>query len=183
MTGNTTVEDPNICISMKNATARWVMPTNDDAAHSSKSNRNGATKTNKTNETSFQNLTSRYTATLDNLNIEFPTGKLIGIIGSVGSGKSSLLQAILRELPLESGSINISGSISYASQEPWIFAASVRQNILFGQEYDQERYNAVVRTCALRKDFEQLENGDRTIIGERGASLSGGQKARIKYIH
>lgn len=86
----------------------------------------------------------------------------------------------MRELPLESGSISINGSVSYASQEPWVFAGTVRQNILFGEEYDKERYEAVVKTCALLKDFDQLENGDRTVIGERGASLSGGQKARIK---
>lgn len=107
---------------------------------------------------------------------------LTGVIGPVGAGKTSFLQALLRELPLESGSISINGSLSYASQEPWVFAGSVRQNILFGEEFDRERYDAVVKTCALVKDFEQLENGDRTIIGERGASLSGGQKARVKYV-
>lgn len=78
--------------------------------------------------------------------------------------------------------IKINGSIAYANQEPWIFAASVRQNILFGEKFDQESYDAVVKTCALLKDFEQFENGDHTIIGDRGASLSGGQKARVKYV-
>lgn len=62
----------------------------------------------------------------------------------------------------------------------WIFAGTVRQNILFGEEYDEDRYNAVVKSCALLQDFIQLEDGDKTLIGERGASLSGGQKARIK---
>lgn len=117
--------------------------------------------------------------TLDNMNIDFPKGKLIGIIGPVGAGKSSLLQLLLHELPLQSGTINISGTTSYASQEPWVFAASVRQNILFGENYDSDRYNKVVKCCALQSDFEQFENGDRTIIGEKG-TLSGGQKARIK---
>lgn len=118
--------------------------------------------------------------TLNNIDVDFPKGKLIGIVGPVGSGKSSFLQALLRELPLETGLISVNGSISYACQEPWVFAGSVRQNILFGQEMERDRYDAVIRTCALLKDFDQLENGDRTIIGERGASLSGGQKARIK---
>lgn len=120
------------------------------------------------------------TATLNNVNVNFKKGKLIGIVGPVGSGKTSLLQALMRELPLESGSISVNGSIAYAAQEPWVFAGSVRQNILFGLDMDRERYDAVVRSCALLKDFEQFEFGDRTIIGERGASLSGGQKARIK---
>lgn len=119
-------------------------------------------------------------ATLDNFSAELRRGKLIGIVGPVGAGKSSLLQAILRELPIKSGSIQVNGTISYASQEPWIFAGTVRQNILFGREYEKERYNAVVKACALATDFEQLLDGDRTVVGERGVSLSGGQKARIK---
>ena len=119
--------------------------------------------------------------TLSNINVDFPKGKLIGVIGPVGAGKSSFLQALLRELPFEVGSMVINGSISYASQEPWVFAGSIRQNILFGEDYDRDRYDAVIKTCALVKDFEQFENGDRTIVGDRGASLSGGQKARLKY--
>lgn len=91
------------------------------------------------------------------------------------------MQALLYELPLESGSISINGSISYVSQEPWIFAATARQNILFGQNMDQNRYDAVVHCTDLLKDFEQFSEGDMTMIGESG-SLSGGQKARIKYV-
>lgn len=97
-----------------------------------------------------------------------------------GAGKSSLLQAILGELPLESGTVSTNGKVSYAAQEPWVFAESARQNILFGQEMDRHRYDDVVKVCALVKDFEQFEFGDRTIIGEKGTSLSGGQKARVK---
>lgn len=161
---------------MRNVTARWTMPSTDNLEKPSKKK---GTFENGIKSQDFQSSTP----TLDNLNIEFPKGKLIGVIGPVGAGKSSLLQALLRELCLDSGSIHIDGSISYASQEPWVFAASVRQNILFGQKYDRDRYNAVVKTCALIRDFEQFENGDLTIVGERGTSLSGGQKARIKYVN
>lgn len=118
--------------------------------------------------------------TLNDVTLSIPAGKLIGIVGPIGSGKSSLLQALLRELPIESGTLDISGSISYACQEPWVFAGSVRQNILFGEEFSRFRYDSVVKACALEKDFEQFEYEDRTMVGERGASLSGGQKARIK---
>lgn len=83
------------------------------------------------------------------------------------------------ELDVINGSIELNGIISYASQEPWVFAATVRQNILFGADYDKDRYNDVVKVCALEKDFTQFPDGDRTIVGDRGASLSGGQKARI----
>lgn len=78
-----------------------------------------------------------------------------------------------------SGNIEINGSLSYVSQEPWVFAATIRQNIIFGAPYDKTRYNEIVHVCALEKDFKQFPNGDLTIVGDRGASLSGGQKARI----
>lgn len=159
------------CISMRNVTARWPTQNDDTSHHISESYHRANVA---------PNPLLKQLPTLSDLNIDFPKGQLIGVIGSVGSGKSSLLQALLRELPVESGSITINGSISYASQEPWVFAASVRQNILFGDEFDLTRYRAVVKTCALTKDFAQLPNGDLTIVGERGASLSGGQRARVK---
>lgn len=164
----------NISVSIKNATARWTKP-------SQKPVQNGTSKSHKSKFAQDEDeLEDWKRPTLENINVDFPKGKLIGVVGPVGAGKSSFLQALLRELPLESGSISIEGSVSYASQEPWVFAGTVRQNILFGEEYDKDRYEAVVKTCALIKDFDQLENGDRTVIGERGASLSGGQRARIK---
>ncbi|CAB0034970.1 unnamed protein product [Trichogramma brassicae] len=116
---------------------------------------------------------------LDDVNLEVKKGKLYVVIGAVGSGKSSLLSAILGEMCLIRGSVSIQGKLAYASQEAWVFGASVRQNILFGQAYDEERYEKVVEACALEKDFKQFPYGDQTIVGERGSSLSGGQKARI----
>ena len=75
----------------------------------------------------------------------------------------------------------MAGDVSYASQEPWLFGGSVRNNILFGETYDEQRYCNVVKACALLKDFEQLPHGDKTLVGDRGASLSGGQRARINF--
>lgn len=117
--------------------------------------------------------------TLDKISIEVPKGRLLAIIGPVGAGKSSILQAILGELKLSKGCVKVGGKISYASQDAWVFAASVRQNILFGSPYDKKRYDKVVRACALLKDFEQFPESDLTVVGERGVSLSGGQRARI----
>ncbi|XP_063393657.1 ATP-binding cassette subfamily C member 4-like [Cydia fagiglandana] len=117
--------------------------------------------------------------TLRGLNFTIPKGKLCAIIGSVGSGKSSVLQLLLNELRSTSGRIHLSGPLSYASQEPWLFVATVRQNILFGLPYNSKKYKEVVRVCALQKDFQQFPHGDQTLVGERGASLSGGQRARI----
>lgn len=121
----------------------------------------------------------KLTSTLNDISVDFPRGKLIGVIGPVGSGKSSLLQVLLHELPLQSGSLSISGSISYASQDPWVFAETVRQNIIFGESYIGDRYKKVVKCCSLIRDFDQFEQKDHSVIGEKG-TLSGGQKARIK---
>uniref|UniRef100_A0A336LQQ2 CSON001219 protein n=1 Tax=Culicoides sonorensis TaxID=179676 RepID=A0A336LQQ2_CULSO len=160
---------PKIAISLKNVVAKWDGVKEQGVK----------TKKMKKADLNLAEEDDSSRLTLDNLNIDIPSGKLIGVVGAVGAGKSSLLQAILRELPLKSGSISYKGDVSYASQEAWIFAASVRQNILFGQEMHKERYDAVVKACALIRDFEQLPFGDKTIVGERGTALSGGQKARI----
>ncbi|XP_069668825.1 probable multidrug resistance-associated protein lethal(2)03659 isoform X2 [Periplaneta americana] len=117
--------------------------------------------------------------TLHNISVNVRAGTLVAVIGPVGSGKTSLLHAILKELPLTCGSISAGGSVSYASQEPWLFTGPIRQNILFGQPLDKGRYRQVIRACALERDFQLLPNGDKTIVGERGVTLSGGQKARI----
>ncbi|XP_044752049.1 ATP-binding cassette sub-family C member 4-like isoform X2 [Coccinella septempunctata] len=117
--------------------------------------------------------------TLVNLSFELKPGSFCCIIGNVGSGKSSILHLLLRELSLTSGEIQIGGSVSYASQESWLFASSVRNNILFGQPFYKEKYYKVIKACALQRDFELFPFGDKTNVGERGVSLSGGQRARI----
>lgn len=129
----------------------------------------------------FTNVTASWESsqTLTNLNFQVEKGKLCAIIGPVGSGKSSLFQLILGEMPSATGEIFINGNISYASQEAWLFTSTVRDNILFGLPYNEPRYNDTVKYCALEADFQQLHYGDKTYVGERGASLSGGQKARI----
>ncbi|XP_063224757.1 ATP-binding cassette sub-family C member 4-like [Bacillus rossius redtenbacheri] len=128
--------------------------------------------------------TARWTSsaiceTIFKISLSVKHGKLCAVIGPPGSGKSSLLQAVLGELPLSSGAAAVGGDISYASQEPWLFVGSVRQNILLGRPYEPRRYKEVVRVCALQRDFELLPDGDKTIIGEKGASLGPGQRARI----
>lgn len=117
--------------------------------------------------------------TLSNLNIKIKSGKLYAIVGTVGSGKSSILQLLLGELPIYSGDVLINGDVSYGSQDAWLFAGTVRNNILFGLPYDKLRYQETVRHCALLTDFQQLPHGDKSQVGERGAALSGGQRARV----
>ena len=86
---------------------------------------------------------------------------------------------ILGELVPAQGCCKVIGKVAYASQEPWIFSGTVRQNILCGLEYDAERYQRVIEACALLDDFRLFSDGDCTLVGERGTSLSGGQKARV----
>ena len=117
--------------------------------------------------------------TLSGINLNFKAPSVNTFIGKFASGKSSILQIILGELPITKGKIEVNGKISYASQEPWLFSSSVRQNILFGLPMDKIRYREIVKVCSLTRDFEIWPEGDKTIVGERGMSLSGGQKARI----
>ncbi|KAH1001745.1 hypothetical protein HUJ04_005722 [Dendroctonus ponderosae] len=116
---------------------------------------------------------------LKGIDFEVNPGELATIIGKVGSGKTTLLHVILKELEVTAGKRRINGVISFASQEPWLFVGTVRQNILFGQDFDVVKYHEVVRVCALQRDLKLFPHGDRTLIGERGVSLSGGQRARI----
>nr|QLH55672.1 mutant ABCC2_R1 protein [Plutella xylostella] len=117
--------------------------------------------------------------TLRGVSMRVRRGKLAAIIGPVGSGKSSLLQVLLKELPVSSGTVGVHGQISYACQESWLFSATVRDNILFGLPYDSKKYKKVCDACCLQPDFKQFPYGDLSLVGERGVSLSGGQRARI----
>lgn len=117
--------------------------------------------------------------TLQNLSCTVKSGQLLAVIGPVGAGKSSLLSAILGELPLDTGVIKVKGELTYASQQSWLFPGTIRSNILFGKDFNPQKYERVLRACALTKDLESLPNGDLEVVGDRGANLSGGQKARI----
>lgn len=90
--------------------------------------------------------------------------------------QTSLLHALIKELPLTNGMLSVQGRVSYASQESWIFAGNLRQNILFGLPFDKQRYYDVINACALEEDLKQLPYRDLTVVGERGVALSGGQK-------
>ncbi|XP_073965397.1 LOW QUALITY PROTEIN: probable multidrug resistance-associated protein lethal(2)03659 [Choristoneura fumiferana] len=121
----------------------------------------------------------RKTLALSDVNLVIKPETLTTILGTVGAGKSTLLLGILRELSPSEGRLEANGVVAYAAQDPWLFEASVRQNILFGQDMDLRRYKQVIKCCQLKSDLEILSHGDKTVVGERGASLSGGQRARI----
>lgn len=97
----------------------------------------------------------------------------------VGSGKSSLLNSIIGEMSVISGSVNSCGSIAYVPQVPWILSGSLRDNILLGKEFDTRRYEEVIQACTLDVDISAMVGGDVSHIGEKGLNLSGGQRARL----
>lgn len=126
---------------------------------------------------------------LKNISCSIERGSLVAVVGSVGSGKSSFLSAILGEMesidggkvymPPKDGEKSLDNTVSYCAQSPWVVNDTLRGNILFGRPYDKSRYDEVVAACALLDDLAVLPAGDKTEIGERGINLSGGQKARI----
>ncbi|XP_066891023.1 multidrug resistance-associated protein 1-like isoform X6 [Kogia breviceps] len=116
---------------------------------------------------------------LKDLNIKIPEGALVAVIGQVGSGKSSLLSAVLGEMEKLKGVVQRKGSVAYVSQQAWIQNCILQENILFGSVMQKQLYERVLEACALLPDLEQLPNGDQTEIGERGVNISGGQRHRV----
>lgn len=117
-----------------------------------------------------------YVGKISDVNLEIKKGALVMIVGKIGSGKSSLVASIVGETRRASGTISITGKIAYCPQQAWIQNATLRDNILFEQPYDKQRYEEVIRVCALKRDIDILTYGDMTEIGEKGINLSGGQK-------
>ncbi|KAJ2850080.1 hypothetical protein IWW36_002185 [Coemansia brasiliensis] len=136
-----------------------------------------------------QSSTSASGFMLQKLNVEFPHGKMTIVAGPTGSGKSSLLAALVGEMSLVRGRVMVPvarmdgvlaiDDVAYVAQEAWLRNATIRENILFGEPYDPQRYESVLRACALKPDLRILRAGDATEIGERGVTLSGGQKQRV----
>lgn len=116
---------------------------------------------------------------LTDINFSAHKGELSCIVGRVGAGKSSFLGTMLGDLYKIKGEVVMRGKTAYVAQSPWVMNASVRENIVFGYRWDPAFYERTVKACALREDFASLPDGDQTEVGERGISLSGGQKARL----
>ena len=116
---------------------------------------------------------------LKDINIRIAKGSVTAIVGVVGSGKSSMIQAILGEMEMINGEMSCDGKISYVSQQAWIQNLSLKDNIVFNQSFQESKYQENIKACALEDDLCLLSHGDQTEIGENGLNLSGGQKQRI----
>ena len=119
---------------------------------------------------------------LSNINLSINKGEVVAIIGKVGSGKSSLLNSIINEMILvnkDTSNVIVNGSVAYVSQNSWIENKTLKENVIFNSELNEDKYNKVIDLCELKTDIELLEGGDQTEIGEKGVNLSGGQKARV----
>ena len=116
---------------------------------------------------------------LENVTFQAKENTLTVITGHVGSGKSTLLASIAGEVAASTGTIICPGNKAYFSQTTWIFSGTLRDNILFGLPYNEDKYLNVIQACALKEDVERFSNGDLTYVGERGIVLSGGQRARV----
>ncbi|KAF4120533.1 ABC-type multidrug transport system, ATPase and permease component [Geosmithia morbida] len=181
---------PN-AIELHNANFTWEQAAaqeteGDDKKAGKKSAGNGAINANKITgiSTAGDDATSILASEpepfkLSDINLDVSRNELIAVIGTVGSGKSSLLSALAGDMRKTSGEVILGASRAFCPQYAWIQNTSVRNNILFGKEYDRAWYNEVVRAAALEADMDMLPNGDQTEIGERGITISGGQKQRL----
>ncbi|KAG0369083.1 P-loop containing nucleoside triphosphate hydrolase protein [Gamsiella multidivaricata] len=184
--------DPSLLLEMRDASFSWSLATDEnngvpELSAEEKASRQAQDTEDEKGHASADNLTmnSPKKAILNNITMTLRRDELLAVVGPVGCGKSSLCMALLQEMPLVSGSFALAkqdkGNIkmSYSAQSPWIFAGTIKSNILFGSQFNQERYSKVIKACELTRDLSLLPQGDETIIGEKGVTLSGGQRARV----
>ncbi|KAI9794890.1 MAG: hypothetical protein M1816_003019 [Peltula sp. TS41687] len=188
----------NNAVEVRDAEFTWertVTQESDEAPHEKRKSKTGfahpkqdqtdAEKPTRTSNEGQQGIDSASTLTeadpfkLHKINLSLGRGELVAVIGSVGSGKSSLMAALAGDMRKTRGEIAIGGSRALCPQYAWIQNATVRENIVFGKDFDPVWYSKVIEACALGPDLQMLPNGDQTEIGERGITVSGGQKQRI----
>ncbi|KAJ3483697.1 hypothetical protein NLI96_g6138 [Meripilus lineatus] len=137
----------------------------------------GSLQTDVSEDGEFKGISAPFR--VKNINMSIPRGSLVAIVGSVGSGKSSLLQGLIGEMRRVEGEVSMGGRVAYCPQTAWIQNATLRENITFGQPFDEDKYWLAVENASLLPDLQVLADGDLTEIGEKGINLSGGQKQRV----
>ncbi|KAF5393181.1 hypothetical protein D9757_001344 [Collybiopsis confluens] len=172
------IVDPEqtLALETKNLTLSWELPLNEDAVAEQKRGKLG--KLDDFSAT-LDDLPKLEPFRVHNIDLEIPRRSITAIVGKCGSGKSSLLQGLIGEMKIISGSSSFGGKIAYCSQISWILNTTLRNNILFGEPFEEERYWKVIEMACLIPDLEIMADGDLTEIGEKGINLSGGQKQRV----
>nr|QFR37217.1 ABC transporter [Cyberlindnera americana] len=169
------LEDSTNAIEVVNATFQWDVEEDESTKMMKETIKAVTTNATEAEEETGEDLSF---PGLLNINLSIARGELVILTGSIGTGKTSLLNAIEGSMRKESGDSKIYGSLTFCSY-PWVQNATIRDNITFGMPYDPAKYQTVVKACALDVDFKNLPGADMTEVGERGITLSGGQKARI----
>ncbi|KAF8933746.1 hypothetical protein BGZ47_010720 [Haplosporangium gracile] len=164
-------------IQIQDATFAWT--SEDPSVVAKDHNDDEEEEVNETTSLLAADLAESSVPTLIDIDVLIARGQLTAVVGRVGQGKSSILSAIIGDMYKRQGSVKVYGSVAYVSQQAWICNATVRDNIVFGKPFDQERYERVLFASGLLPDLEILAAGDMTEIGERGINLSGGQKQRV----
>ena len=172
---------PNNEVELKKATLAWTNYTSFHRKNSSitVSHFNKDNSITSCNENITQRSSTINATCLFDINIEIQKNKFIGIVGSIGSGKTAFLRSIMGQIRLIKGKVAVRGLTAYVAQDAWIFNGTVRDNIVFGYEFNSKRFYEAVSCCGLTHDLTLFPNGDLTVIGERGITISGGQKQRI----
>ncbi|XP_034536168.1 multidrug resistance-associated protein 9-like [Notolabrus celidotus] len=153
-------DNTSAAVILENATLSWIKPTH-------------PAETEDRDDLVSKTRHSEVLPSLRNVSFRLQKGRLLGVCGNVGSGKTSLICSLLEQMHLQQGSVSVDGSIAYVSQQAWIFYGTVQDNILMGEPLDQSRYDKVISSCSLEAE------DDQTLLGEQGVSLSEGQKQRI----
>jgi ATP-binding cassette subfamily C (CFTR/MRP) protein 1 len=178
-------------IIVKNATIYWSNPNiplaelaDDDNTSVASSNDTKLERENSTKSVTAEleeGSTKRYPkAVLNDVSLHVNPGELCAVVGRVAAGKSTLCSAVLNEAILSHGEIVLKGSVAYVAQSAWILNATLRDNILFGKPYNEEKYQRVIKACQLTYDIKLLPDGDQTEIGERGINVSGKSMCLVK---
>lgn len=165
MTREKEVDHNNVCVKLDGADYTWGMDRQRPIDGGSKL-------------IDLKELESKETV-LEDISLDLGPESLLVVVGQVGSGKTSLLHSIMDETEKLKGEHVVRGRVAYVEQEPFIYSATIEDNIVFGLEFSEARYNKAVLAASLERDLPNFPNGWKTIIGDRGINISGGQKARI----
>ncbi|KAJ1270321.1 hypothetical protein BS78_06G045100 [Paspalum vaginatum] len=165
--------EDTVAVKVQGGVFAWDVPPGEETRDKSSRPRHGVAENGEGNGAELVTV-------LRGIDVEVRRGELTAVVGTVGSGKSSLLSCIMGEMHKISGMVRICGSTAYVAQTAWIRNGTIKENILFGKPMHPERYSEIIHACCLEKDLEMMEFADQTEIGERGINLSGGQKQRIQ---